>query len=101
MIFAMVVEVASCIFSLVRRRSNPKAALMIGGLLALPVLVVAIFNLDAVFDFFGRDATLPGRTDVWDLIWEEIQNNYWFGYGYQAVWVDAIGPATRILLTLK
>ncbi len=101
LIVAMVVAAAYCVVSLLRRRSNPKAALMIGGLLALPVLVVAIFNLDAVFDFFGRDATLTGRTDVWDLIWEEIQNNYWFGYGYQAFWVDPIGPATRIWLTLK
>jgi len=101
LIVAIVIAAAYCVVSLLRRRSNPKAALMISGLLALPVVVVAIFNLDAVFELFGRDATLTGRTDIWDLIWEEIQNNYWFGYGYQAFWVDPIGPATRIWLTLK
>jgi len=101
LIVALVITAAYCIVSLLRRRSNPKAALMISGLLALPVLVVASFNLDAVFEFFGRDSTLTGRTDVWDLIWDEIQNRYWFGYGYQAFWVDPIGPATRIWLTLK
>jgi O-antigen ligase len=74
---------------------------MIAVLLALPVILAAAFNLDAVFVLFGRDATLTGRTDVWDLIWEEIQNRYWLGYGYQAFWVDPAGPATRVWLQLK
>jgi len=49
LIVAIVIAAAYCVVSLLRRRSNPKAALMISGLLALPVVVVAIFNLDAVF----------------------------------------------------
>jgi O-antigen ligase len=57
--------------------------------------------MGAIFEFFGRDSTLTGRTDVWDLVWDQIQKRYWLGYGYQAFWVDPIGPATRIWLELK
>jgi exopolysaccharide production protein ExoQ len=101
LIIGIVVAAAYGVVFLLRRRSHHKPALMIAGLLALPVVVVAAFNLDAIFELFGRDATLTGRTDVWDLIWEEIQNRYWFGFGYQAFWVDPVGPATRVWLQLK
>jgi exopolysaccharide production protein ExoQ len=101
LIIGIVVAVAYGVVFLLRRRSNHKAALMIALLLALPVMLAAAFNLDAVFVLFGRDSTLTGRTDVWDLIWEEIQNRYWLGYGYQAFWVDPAGPATRVWLQLK
>jgi exopolysaccharide production protein ExoQ len=101
LIIGIVAAAAYGIVSLLRRRSHHKPALMIAGLLALPLMVVAAFNMDAIFGLFGRDSTLTGRTDVWDLIWEEIQNRYWLGYGYQAFWVDPAGPATRVWLELK
>ena len=101
LIIGIVAAGAYGVVFLLRRRSNHKAALMIAALLALPAMLVAAFNLDAVFVLFGRDSTLTGRTDVWDLIWEEIQNRYWLGYGYQAFWVDPAGPATRVWLQLK
>jgi exopolysaccharide production protein ExoQ len=101
LIIGIVATGAYGVVFLMRRRSNHKAALMIGALVALPLMVVAAFNLDAVFELFGRDSTLTGRTDVWDLIWDEIQNRIFLGYGYQAFWVDPAGPATRVWLELK
>src|SRR5207237_656739 len=44
LIVAMVAAVVYGAVSLMRRRSNPKAALMIGGLLALPLLAIASLN---------------------------------------------------------
>lgn len=101
LIIGILAAAAYGIVALLRRRSHHKAALMIAGLFALPALVVAASNMGAIFEFFGRDSTLTGRTDVWDLVWDQIQKRYWLGYGYQAFWVDPIGPATRIWLELK
>ena len=34
----------------------------------------------------GKDATLTGRTEVWDAVIEKIWERPWLGYGYDAFW---------------
>jgi len=34
----------------------------------------------------GKDATLTGRTEIWDAIIEKIGERPWLGYGYDAFW---------------
>ncbi|NET58565.1 MAG: O-antigen ligase family protein [Symploca sp. SIO2E6] len=34
----------------------------------------------------GRDATLTGRTEVWDAVIEKILERPWLGHGYKAFW---------------
>jgi exopolysaccharide production protein ExoQ len=101
-LFASLMAAATyAIIVVVRLRSNHRAILALVMVCAIPLAIAVCFNLDSIFRLFGRDATLSGRTNVWDLVWEFIQNRYWFGYGYQAFWVDPDGPATQLWQELK
>ena len=33
--------------------------------------------------------TLTGRTDLWPLLWREIENRLWLGYGYNGFWENS------------
>lgn len=50
-----------------------------------------LFASDVFFAILGKDATLTGRTKIWDAVMREIQERPWLGYGYQAVWGDKSG----------
>lgn len=55
---------------------------LVGGVSAA-VLVLAP---ELVFELLGRDATLTGRTDIWIVLAENIQQKPLLGYGYGAFW---------------
>jgi O-antigen ligase len=38
---------------------------------------------------FGKGSDLTGRTDIWDLVWLEIERHWVLGLGYGAFW---LGP---------
>ncbi len=63
---------------------------------AAVVFLVASTMIEPILVFFGRDATLTGRTDIWYLSWDAIQQRYWTGYGYGAFWSNPWGPASTI-----
>ncbi|MDD3653303.1 MAG: O-antigen ligase [Desulfotomaculaceae bacterium] len=44
----------------------------------------------------GLDTTLSGRTQLWQLVWDMIQQRPWFGYGYSAFWLNWTGPSGYI-----
>lgn len=56
--------------------------ILIGGSLA--VLVTG--NWENILLGLGRDPTLSGRTDLWQLAIELISERPWLGYGYQGFW---------------
>ncbi len=41
-------------------------------------------NSAVIFSTLGKDATLTGRTDLWNLVWNMIWQKPWLGYGYGA-----------------
>jgi exopolysaccharide production protein ExoQ len=57
---------------------------IIGGLIALGGIVWFALNTVTVFAWFGRDATLTGRTQLWDASLQMIAARPWLGYGYTA-----------------
>lgn len=57
--------------------------------IALPVVAVAlavITDVDAALGVFGKDATLTGRTELWEYAAATIGDRLWYGYGYGAFW---------------
>ncbi|MDE2428784.1 MAG: O-antigen ligase family protein, partial [Burkholderiales bacterium] len=42
-----------------------------------------------VAHIFGKNSDLTGRTDIWELVWMEVQKHWLFGLGYGAFW---LGP---------
>jgi O-antigen ligase len=46
----------------------------------------ATSNSDALLKLMGRDVTLSGRTDLWEVVLEAIGKHPWLGYGYSSFW---------------
>ncbi|MEM7327781.1 MAG: O-antigen ligase family protein [Pseudomonadota bacterium] len=62
------------------------------------VAVVAIFWLapNLIFQLLGRDATLTGRTDIWFVLADYIQQKPVLGYGYGAFWAPGSEPGNWV-----
>lgn len=69
--------------------------------LALPVhLYVVAYGLPSFADLlgpiaalFGKDVSLTGRSDIWELIWQEVLRHPIQGTGYGAYWLGEEGPS--------
>lgn len=57
--------------------------------------------LEFVFRATGRDVTLSGRTYLWELILNQIQNHPWFGTGYGGFWLGLEGMSGQIAYLVK
>jgi O-antigen ligase len=60
-------------------------------------LGVFIFVPEIFFEAVGKDATLTGRTEIWELVGQKIRERPTLGYGFAAFWADKdYGPAAAI-----
>jgi O-antigen ligase len=55
-------------------------------LLAGPALLFAVQDLPTLTSLIGKDATLTGRVDLWQLVLPYGDKRPWLGYGYAAFW---------------
>lgn len=75
-------------------------------MLAIALLTLTIETLMVMFvvyaedfaNFLGKDLTLTGRTDLWQITWEMIQRYPWLGYGYDGFWHGLEGPSVTVWL---
>lgn len=51
--------------------------------------------VEQIANYLGKDLTLTGRTDLWQLIWDEITRHPWLGTGYHAFW-DNINASAEL-----
>ena len=74
------------------------AAVWLGVVLALGVVGFLVLEPDRAFALFGKDATLTGRTKIWDAALRRIHERPDLGWGYGAVWddKDLWAPLARI-----
>ncbi|WP_019503541.1 O-antigen ligase [Pleurocapsa sp. PCC 7319] len=63
--------------------------------------ILVTSNLDFLLGLLGKDITLTGRTELWQLTWQSIQKEYWLGYGYRAFWTEGNSEASIINTTLS
>lgn len=52
--------------------------------------------MDVILSVFGKDATLTGRTYLWQQGIAAARDNPYFGIGYQAYWVPGFSEAERL-----
>jgi exopolysaccharide production protein ExoQ len=80
------------------RWSNKRLTIICVAVLAviIPTSYVIIQNLDSVTAMLGRDATLTGRSKLWELSLESIGRSPIYGYGYVAFWSATSQEAMRI-----
>lgn len=76
------------------RRPGPLPVLVVwggvagvGAFLALILLAPEVF-----FALVGKDATLTGRTGIWEALFRRVELRPWQGYGFGAFWADPWGP---------
>lgn len=85
---------AALLVLLLLRRLSPSQRLVVG-VFAVLVLAAALLLSFAYIDTLaaaflqatGKDFSLTGRTDLWQIALDEIAQRPWLGAGYQAVWV--------------
>ena len=56
---------------------------------------------DVLLGLIGKDATLTGRTDIWDALFRSIKEKPLLGYGYGVYWLDPLGPSYYVRLSLQ
>jgi exopolysaccharide production protein ExoQ len=77
-----------------------KDTVMIPLLIAVILIVGSVStmllgNWEAILLGLGRDASLSGRTELWQAVLDEIRDRPWGGYGFRAFW-QPDGEATVI-----
>jgi exopolysaccharide production protein ExoQ len=99
---ALTLGVGALGFVVVVRRGGAVAVaacwLAVVALVALGAAIV--LSPEVFFALLGKDATLTGRTKIWDAVIRLIQQRPWLGYGYGAVWSDTStgwGPLSWII----
>ena len=92
------VPVGMLVFLAMRRMSPGGRSLMI--LMALPVAVISAVSAQLLFEYtlqlLGRDATLTGRTVIWEGVIIALGGNSVAGGGYGAGWM-VVGPRLTAL----
>jgi exopolysaccharide production protein ExoQ len=66
------------------------------GLITIMVSLVAITHYEAILLALGRDPTLSGRTDLWEIMIDKILQRPWIGYGYAGFWEGKAGESIDV-----
>jgi exopolysaccharide production protein ExoQ len=78
-----------------RLRYNVLLPSLLATFLTLSVIIVLVVgNQEVIFTSLGRDATLTGRTDIWDAALEQVYKRPLLGFGYKSFWLEE-GPQAR------
>lgn len=64
-------------------------------MIGLGYFVTANFSEELV-GLIGKDLTFSGRTELWQLCMDKINQAQWTGYGYAAFWFTENGPGSVI-----
>lgn len=85
--------------------------ILIGGVLAAALafhgflVVTGEWPLDALsrnlFKATGKDASLTGRTFLWELMYAEIAKHPWLGTGYGGFWTNTAGASAVLVSYLN
>lgn len=83
-------------------RRHPASGVATIWLAVLAVVMIAglfLFAADLFFEVLGKDATLTGRTKIWDAAMAQIRLRPWTGYGYGVIWESkgAWSPMSHIV----
>jgi O-antigen ligase len=63
-------------------------------LLALPAVLLVVHDLSVLTSLIGKDSTLSGRIELWNVVLPYGDERPWLGYGYGAFWI-ATSPMTQ------
>jgi exopolysaccharide production protein ExoQ len=81
------------------RRNGAGGGLMVS-IISMPVLATFILSPDVFLGFLGKDATLTGRTDLWEFVKICISQRPLLGWGFNAFWLPTNPAAVEISTNL-
>jgi O-antigen ligase len=55
--------------------------------LVLLLIAVSFLSVEGLLDKTTGDASLTGRTDLWELVFDQIKESPYIGIGYQSFWI--------------
>ena len=73
----------------------PIAVLVV--IVAAAIFAVIAANLNRIPALFSKDATLTGRTELWDLVLVAIRTHLWLGFGFDSFWRGLEGDSLSII----
>lgn len=84
--------------SLLRRHGTRQSALFVLSSIGLGLSAFAalLANLTGILEVYGKDASLTGRTDIWDAVARAIEQRPLTGYGLSAL-LNPGAPSTATL----
>ena len=69
--------------------------MLVGSLLFVVLYGLILYPEAGLTEAVGRDSTLTGRTEMWDLLLQ-VKVDRWFGAGYESFW---LGPSAKEIST--
>ncbi len=58
-------------------------------------LLIGLANYDLILEALGRDASLTGRTEIWEYTLRYALERPFTGYGYEAFWNGDLSPGAQ------
>ncbi len=72
---------------------------VIFGSAAMLAIAIPLFNSShTIFRLLGRDATMTGRTEVWNAVMIAIGRHPWLGYGFCSFWTGLRGESLDVIV---
>ncbi len=72
------------------------AAAVLATIVALPFAVFLVLSPSTLLEVLGKDSTLTGRTELWEIVKSAIAQRPVFGWGFSAFWSPLNPVATGI-----
>jgi exopolysaccharide production protein ExoQ len=69
-------------------------------IVTIPAFVVFVLSPDLILGILGKDATLTGRTDLWEFVKICISQRPLLGWGFSAFWLSTNPAAVEISANL-
>ncbi len=101
-LIAMIVPYLGLAFYQIAIRNPIFAIITVWIGLSIAGIVYAILAIAPEFavSLIGKDLTFTGRTDIWALVIDLINQHKFTGYGYGVFWKDPDGPSANIVQVL-
>ena len=97
----LLLYIALMISMSVSRKFGRRSSLLIIGMFLAAAALIALVGfqfLPRVLGALGRNATLSGRTEIWNLVLASIAKRPLLGYGYYSFWQGLRGESANIIL---
>ena len=81
--------------------SSRKILLGVVVLALISMVALAWLYLPLIAALLGRDASLSGRTAIWQQVWAAIEKHPFLGYGFAAFWQGMKGESYNVIVALR